>query len=546
MPELTVNLPSGATRTVSVSAQSITIGRAESCDLTLPGDEVSREHAEVWLDGTGRLLVADRRSKNGTRVDGSEPFHNSVRPARHAIRIGEHEIRINGLSAPTAPEATVRFQPDVTTETGATHYFPSHHPPKLDLNHRRLELLMSLTERIGGAFDRKQLLTQALDACCEALAFERGLVALRTARGEPAQPIVRNIQQDETGAYPISRTLINKALVDGECAVVNDVAVDLAGNLTESLMRFPIRSALSVPILHRDETLGVIYGDRVTQTATYTPDDVAFLAAIARQVGVGLANLNLVERHIDLQKMLEELKQARRIQQNLLPDQPLHAERVTLAGYNEPSSAVGGDCFDYFDLDDGRIGFMIADVTGHGLAAALLMANFQAAARLALTATVPLNELGARLNRHVYRNTDAGVFITGILGRLDSQSGQIEYVNAGHPAPLLLRAADVQPHDDGHALPLGVELEERFKVQRIDLDRDGAVALFYTDGLIEAEDAAGRMLGLDPVLAHLGTTCERTEDTVLDATLALVRDHLGKATNTDDLTLLAMHCAAPD
>lgn len=545
MPELTVHLSNGDTRTVTVSARPITLGRAESCDIILPGEEVSREHAEVWFDKTGQILVADKRSKNGTRVDDGDLFHNAVRPAYHSIRIGEHELRIVGQAGPAPPEATVRFQHDAPTQAGVTHYYPSNRPPRLDLNHRRLELLMRLTERIGGAFERKQLLEQALDACCEALAFERGLIALRTPRGEPEQPITRNVQRDESGAYTVSRTLINKALVDGECAVVNDVAVDLAGNLTESLVRFPIRSALSVPIRHRDETLGVIYGDRVTQTAKYSPDDVAFLAAIARQVGVGLANLHLVDRHVDLQKMLEELKQARTIQRNLLPSQPLHAGRVTLVGYNEPSSAVGGDCFDYVDLDDGRIGFMIADVTGHGLAAALMMANFQAAARITLTGMIPLDELGARLNRHVCRNTDTSVFITGIIGRLDPMTGQIEYVNAGHPAPLLLGSSDVQALDDGHALPLGVEPEEQFTVQRIELTRDGTAALFYTDGLTEAQDAAGQMLGLDPVLAELAAARERTGDTLLNSTLALVRQHLGTTGNTDDLTLLALHYATP-
>ncbi len=544
MPTLIFRSREGVPTPIELGPRPITLGRAETCDVVLPHDgEVSREHAQIWLDEQGRVLVADKGSKNGTRVDAGEPFHNAVRTAFHSIRIGEYELELVGVRPVAAPDTVVRFQPDPPSQTGHTRFFPSSRG--LDLNQQRLALLMSLTERIGGAFEPKQLLEQALDACCEALKFERGLIALKTPRGEPELPVTRNVQRDETGAFKISRTLINKALVEGQRAVVNNPAVDLIDNLSESLVRFPICSALCVPILHRDKILGVVYGDRITRAATYTAEDVDFLAAIARQVGVGLENLRLFQAFLDGEKIKLELRQARTIQRGLIPARTLKTGRLVLAGHNEPSEAVGGDYFDYFDLGHGKLGLIIADVTGHGLAAALIMANLQAAVRVALTADAPLRDVALRLNRLITVNTASNVFITAIVGRVDVETGHIEYINAGHPAPLLIRGDRVLVEQDGHALPFGVSEDERYTVQQIEPGHDLRAALFYTDGLVEAAGPTGQLLDVPPVMNALAAVPNPSPDAIISAMLGLVRRHLGSQHNADDLTLLALQYVRP-
>ena len=189
MPKLVIRSSDGKQTLVELDRQPLTLGRGESCDVVLRHDaEVSREHAHVWLDDDGQVFVADMNSKNGTRVDTSDIFRNDTRPAFKHIRIGDHEITITGAAAPNPAAGTaVTFVADRPEPQGATHFFPSS--KRLDLNQQRLGLLMSLADRIGGAFERKQLLEQALDACCEALRFERGLIVLKTPRGEPELPI---------------------------------------------------------------------------------------------------------------------------------------------------------------------------------------------------------------------------------------------------------------------------------------------------------------------------------------------------------------------
>ena len=541
MPTLVVYNPDHTRRiTLELTDRPLRIGRADNCDIVLREDaEVSREHADVMLDELGRVVVTDKGSKNGTRVDEDAPFRDTQRVASRSIRVGGHLIRILGAPTPAEESVTpVAFVPEEHTPTSDTQFFPSSRG--LDLNQQRLALLIQLTERIGGVFERKQLLEEALDACCEALGFERGLIALKTQRGETELPVTRNVDRDETGAFKISRTLINRALIGGERAIVNNPATDFAGNISESFARFPICSALCVPILYRNEILGIIYGDRVTRASTYQPDDVDFLAAIAQQVGVGLANLRLFQEHVRSQRMYAELEQARLIQQRLLPSAPLQIGQVCIEGYNQASSAVSGDYYDYFDLEDGRVGIIIADVTGHGLPAALMMANLQSAIRVALSADIALPDLATRVNRLICRNTSSHVFITAILGTVNTETGLIEYVGAGHPSPVLLGPGQIRVSEGKNSLPLGINPDEPYEVTRIEPRSDLAAVLFYTDGLVEATGREGKIIGLDPITNALSSARDCRPATVIRMARDVVQTHLDGLPNTDDMTLLAI------
>jgi sigma-B regulation protein RsbU (phosphoserine phosphatase) len=286
--------------------------------------------------------------------------------------------------------------------------------------------------------------------------------------------------------------------------------------------------------------LGPLRADRITQGSTYQPADVDFLAAIAQQVGNGLANLRLFQEHVRSQRVYAELEQARVIQRRLLPSAPLQIGQITIEGYNQASSAVSGDYFDYFDLEDGRVGFIIADVTGHGLPAALMMANLQSAIRVALSADIAVPELATRVNQLICRNTASHVFITAILGTIDSRSGLVEYVGAGHPCPVLLGGPTIIVPENRNSLPLGVNRDETYEVMRIEPNNHVAAILFYTDGLVEATGRDGRILGFEPIANALGKLSTFQPAAVIREAREVVRHHLGGLANMDDMTLLAV------
>lgn len=538
-PTLSFTDCDGTTRTIELSRRPVRIGRSADCDLVITGNDISRDHAEAALAEDGSVIVTDLNSKNGTRVDGGPAFRHAQRMAFRSIRIGDHEIRILNAPPPRGGETGVRFIEDERAgDTGQARYFPSSQ--RVDLNQQRLTTIVEMIERLSGKFDRRELLEHALAAVCETMNFERGLILLKTPRGEIEPPVVRNVPQDETGAYKVSRSVIQKALTEGQRSVISKDDVAIAANFSESMVLNSIRTALCVPIIHRDQILGAIYGDRVMAAKTYTTDDVDFLAAIAQQIGLGLANVRMMQEHVRNERWVAEVNQAATIQRKLLPTRPLRHGRIILEGCNEPCSEVGGDYYDYLILPDGRIGFIIADVSGHGLASALVMANVQAAVRVALMAGGELTHVASIVNRLVCHNTRDSAFVTAILGTIEPESGLIQLISAGHPPPLVLS------HDpDGGcigetSLIWGAEPDATYQLHRIDPQGRPAGVLFFTDGLFEALDRHDRALGISAVEQALRNCPDHAPQVLLEQALSLLHEHVDGQPLLDDMTMLAV------
>jgi len=211
-----------------------------------------------------------------------------------------------------------------------------------------------------------------------------------------------------------------------------------------------------------------------------------------------------------------------------------------IEGHNEASSAVSGDYYDYFDLEDGRIGFIIADVTGHGLPAALIMANLQSALRIALATEITLPNLAMCLNKLICRNTASHVFITAAFGVIDLPASVIHFVGAGHPLPVLMSSTVASFPEDNNSLPLGIDPDEEYTVTNIELGEDLRALLFYTDGMVEAAGHDTKILGLEPVVQALGDLKDAQPHQIIHAAREIVREHLSGVPNTDDMTLLAI------
>lgn len=544
-PALTYTDHDGSTRTIELSRRPIRIGRSADCELAITGTDISRDHAEAALAEDGSVIVTDLNSKNGTRVDGGPTFRNAQRIAHRSIRVGDHEIHILHAPPPRSGESGVRFIEDErANDTGQARYFPSS--KRVDLNQQRLMAIVEMIERLSGKFDRRELLEHALAAVCDTMNFERGLILLKTPRGEMEPPVVRNVPQDETGAYKVSRSVIQKALVEGQRSVINKDDADLPANFSESMVLHSIRTALCVPIVHRDQILGAIYGDRVMTAKTYTTEDMDFLAAIAQQIGLGLTNLRMMQEHVRNERWAAEVNQAGAIQRKLLPTRPLRHGRIFLEGCNEPCSEVGGDYYDYLILPDGRVGFIIADVSGHGLASALVMANVQAAVRVALMAGSELTHVASIVNRLVCYNTRDSAFVTAILGTIDPESGITQLISAGHPPPLVL-ACDPDGICIGEtSLIWGAEPDATYQLHRIDPRGRPIGVLFFTDGLFEALNRQDRALGIAAVEAALRSCPDHTPQTLLQHALNVLHSHVDGQPLLDDMTMLALQYLGPE
>ncbi|MEM1042302.1 MAG: SpoIIE family protein phosphatase [Bacteroidota bacterium] len=303
--------------------------------------------------------------------------------------------------------------------------------------------------------------------------------------------------------------------------------------------------ALALPLRMQDETCGVLLlGPRPTG-ARYQADDVEFLTSLGSLALTSIENARGVAARIEKERLEEEMRLARDIQERLLPQDLPAFESLDLAGLALPSRFVAGDYYDLMPLDEDRLLVAIADVSGKGVPASLLMANLQACLHVlrgSLAAeTVDLAAATARVNNVIHRNTGLTTFITFFWGVFDRRDGQFRFVNAGHNPPFLVRADDsVERLEEGGVL-LGAFPDMPYASGASEL-QPGDTLVLFTDGVTEAWSAADDddEYGEDRLLARIQAHAAESAQAVLGAVRDDVRRFTGGGTLDDDLTLVVL------
>lgn len=274
--------------------------------------------------------------------------------------------------------------------------------------------------------------------------------------------------------------------------------------------------------------------------AAFPEERIPFMVWQANLFGRSTRNLMLKEEVKAAYDALDrELKVVAEIQKSLLPASLPDTAGVTWAADYRTSARAGGDYYDFFRLPDERLGIFLADVSGHGTPAAVMMAVTHAIAHGYCGPHVPAGEVLSHVNRVLagQYTKGSGTFVTAFYGVYDPASGRLTYANAGHPAPRWLRAGEVRGLEGDNGLPLGVDIDELYDESVAEL-RSGDCLLFYTDGITEAADRQGRLLGT-PRLDDIICRCTGASDMVHEVIAAVNRFTDGQPAG-DDRTLLAM------
>ena len=257
-----------------------------------------------------------------------------------------------------------------------------------------------------------------------------------------------------------------------------------------------------------------------------------------------------MRKMLQMEQAQRELQYARSIQKSLLPREPLFADdpRLDCVGRMCTAREVGGDFYDIFFLDARHVFFVIADVCGKGLPAALFMvraiAILRAQSGFERNSTDYTSRLIARLNDQLYEHNDAQQFLTAYCGILDLESLTVRYVNAGHNAPAIAMGDGAFVYCGDPINPFVGMIEGiSYRAGEMQL-KPGSVLLLYTDGVTEAEDTLGGMLGDDRLLARLNAAPSRTARALVDAVFEDVTDFAAGAQQSDDITVLAIRCPA--
>jgi phosphoserine phosphatase RsbU/P len=296
---------------------------------------------------------------------------------------------------------------------------------------------------------------------------------------------------------------------------------------------------LAVPMQIQGETKGLILLGRRINLLPYNSADIEFIYSIGSLAIISLENQRLFKEALEKQKMEEELEIARDIQQNLLPKEIPSYANIEVSAANLSSKQVGGDYYDVITLDEKSFCLAIADVSGKGVPAALLMANLQAFLKVICKHGMDLGEATAIINDLITENTMDGKFITFFWGIMDTEAKTFHYINAGHNPPLLIRNGKIMKLMKGGII-LGVMKNfEPYESELIQLEKDDALILF-TDGITEAKDKNENEYG-DERLEMLALKSAGESAGIISSTIQHDVQHFAFNTlQSDDLTLVVV------
>jgi serine phosphatase RsbU (regulator of sigma subunit) len=282
-------------------------------------------------------------------------------------------------------------------------------------------------------------------------------------------------------------------------------------------------------------------GDKDARVEVRSRDEIGQLAVAFNRMARDLAAQQ--ERRLAEEGLRRELLTCRRIQAELLPHGPLVSPLGRVEGLSDAARVVGGDFYNYFALPAGELALLVGDVSGKGIAAALLMANVQATLRGSVPLAWDLAAFTAGLDEDLHARTPPESYLTLFLGIVDPEDRVLRYVNAGHNPPLVLRSAGGLEFLDSTGRPLGLLPGGGYEERRVTL-RAGDVLLVFTDGVVDLENEAGEALGMNGLLELMKGPGVWDGDDLLPRLAASLRAWRGSREPPDDATLVALRVNA--
>ncbi|HEX7400747.1 MAG TPA: PP2C family protein-serine/threonine phosphatase, partial [candidate division Zixibacteria bacterium] len=300
-----------------------------------------------------------------------------------------------------------------------------------------------------------------------------------------------------------------------------------------------IRSLLAVPLTLKNKIIGIICLFNKKDNLEFTPDDQRLLSIIAIQSAQTIENARLYEEERKLLVLEEDLRTARSIQQSLLPKGNPKIPGIELVGLSMPAKEVGGDYYDFIPIDEAHWGIAIADVSGKGTPAALLMSNLQACLRGQAVINRSVKDTVTKANIMLSRFMDPGKFITLFYGILNLEDKTFTYTNAGHNYPFLLdKEGKVRMLEKG-GMVLGILKDAVYEEETVQLEPE-SLLLMFTDGITEAVNAEEEMFEEKRLLALLQNNSSFSAQQLSDKIVDEVLQFCGSTPQADDITLVLM------
>jgi len=415
---------------------------------------------------------------------------------------------------------------------------------KEDYNYRRI--LKRITHSISGMLSLDSLCSYLSIRVPEVLHASSGAVYLYDEiQGDFHAICAANLDTRLLSRFEPSGSLSRhltrtEATLNLERMRASNRPIDLDRDELESLTR--ARVSLVTPFILKSKLLGfLVLGPRLSEEF-YSGRDVELLETLCDHVAMAVENARLYRETTEKQRMERELEVARRIQQMLLPKSFPRVRGLETHAMNRPSEQVGGDYYDILQLSENRVGIAIADVSGKGVPAALLMASLQSSLRAEAGPGRTPSEVIYALNKVVCNQTSGETFVTIFYGLLDLEQRKLHYCNAGQTPPFVVGSDGRVRRLDITHLVIGVDRDAFYEDTILDLEQ-GDLLFLYTDGITEEIGPDDDLYGEDRLISRLVESYEMPLSEVLETIHSDVARH-GNGKPHDDLTALALKIKA--
>ena len=566
MPELRTVEGPHAGGVFHLEREAAVLGRHPDCDIVLDSGAVSRQHARI-LRIDNAFFIEDMQSRNGTYVNGRQIRDRMQLDDQDRITLCDvvlvfkderrqppppHGVDPQTKTTPIRDTATVddagaMLVDDEPDDGGSTflqrvNVSAGSSSLRLEQNPQaKLKAFMEISRNLGRALAMQDVLPKVLDSLFTIFPHgDRGVIVLRDGPSGKLIPRAHKHRRPElVDTVRISRTLVRGVMESKEAILSADASSDKRFAASESIVDFHIRSVMCAPLVTSQGSVsGVIQIDTSDQRNRFTHDDLELLASVACQAAVAVENAELHETAVRDQRRSRELEVAHDVMRRFLPQSPPQIEGYEFFDFYEPANELGGDYFDYIRLPGKRLAVVVADVSGKGIPASLLMARLSADVRYCLASEPTPAEAVAELNRAFMAGGWEDRFVTLLLAVLDPHKHELTFVDAGHPPPYLYQQgkAIAAIDDENTRLPLGVFADAEYSQITYQLAPGDRLAM-YTDGFSEAMNAKHELYGLERLHKQMGIDSSGVAAQGRSI-LRNVKEFVGDQAQSDDMCLV--------
>jgi serine phosphatase RsbU (regulator of sigma subunit) len=399
------------------------------------------------------------------------------------------------------------------------------------------EVLLEITRTLSAPLELEEVIEEILRTLREVVDYDAAAIYLLNYRTQ-ALELRREVgyPSGSEGAFhlQVGQGIVGWVAKHGEPLIVPDVRRDSR----YVVAREETRSELAVPLIVEGRTIGVFNLESDLDDA-YHEGHMELLRAFAAQAAAAVERARLTRELLERRRIEKELAIARDIQLSFLPKRAPEIEGFEIAGTTRPHDEVGGDYYDFIHVTESRLGIAIADVSGKGIPAALLMAGFRMSLLAEIRNEFAIRAVMRKVNSLMHESTDRDKFVTAFYGVLDAKNRVLIFSNAGHNPPILVRTnGSIEQLVEG-GVTLGVLADARYDERPLALD-PGDVLVMYTDGITEAESPSGEQFGtqrLEEIITRLaGSSAQEILDAIVEETL----EWCGARGQSDDLTLVVL------